>query len=203
MMGWGYHSRLPTTCFWTLYSSLVLIWLGQVAHVCFLDNTVYEFFFRLVWTRDCIKFDHSITFVKRQIQAGLLDGRGPGIKLCGPKAQMEIWHVWAMPYLFFEIVIENNGIIRFWWGERCCKWCPWTLQRQIHFPEIFIRSTLSIWFFPPFVPYPHVLGCTGFSLSWNNSGNEQSVGAQFLYIERLLFTKCRNVHGITAPLYAF
>lgn len=163
--------------------------------------------FFLLWTRDHIKPDHSITFVKPQIrflQAGLLDDRGPGIKLCGPKAQVEIWHAWAMPYLFLEIIIENNGIIRFWWGERCCKWCPLdsseadSLFGDFLFGQPFPSDSFHLLFHTPMF-----LGCTGFPLSWNNSGSEQLVGAQFLYIERLLFTKCRNVYGINIFLYAF
>jgi hypothetical protein len=43
----------------------------------------------------------------------------------------------------------------------------------------------------------------GFALNLNRSGSEQSVGAQLLYIERLLLQKQHNVYGIIVPLYAF
>ena len=163
--------------------------------------------FFLLWRRDYIKSDYSITFVKRQIgflQTGLLDDRGPGIKLCGPKVRMEIWHAWAMSYLFFEIIIENNGIIRFWWGGKVLQVVPLGLPRSsFTFQRLLFGQPFPSDSFHLLFHIPMFLGCTGFSLSWNNSGSEQSVGAQFLYIERLLFTKCRNVYGIAVFFYAF
>lgn len=100
--------------------------------------------------------------------------------------RMAIWHVWAMPYLFSRRgtgrVGENNIIMSFCWGKRCCGWWPLVTEEAINFPfENFIRSTLFVWFLScSLFHYPHVfLGLRKFSElhSWSkpNTGKRWSV----------------------------